>query len=106
MTFDELKEKLNELAWEEQAEFEMSERKDGGTASTMQEIEPKIQELARQITPTLLDMLEQDAGYIVWVLRLSPNVPGDSPAVRARLFLHHSDNNVRFWASEIVKNIS
>jgi|SRR2546423_1354213 len=103
MTVEELKEKLNDLSWEEQMEFEMSERGAQDSTDAMQEIERKMRELARQVTPPLLDQLEQDGGYVVWSLRLSPHVPGDSPARRGRRFLHHADRSVRYWAAEIIR---
>jgi len=101
MTFEELKERLNQLSWEEQMEFELSER--GAPDSIDSTVERGIQELARQVTPSLLDQLELDGGYAVWSLRLSPHVPGDSPARRARRFLHHADSNVRYWATELIR---
>lgn len=103
MTLDELKERLNDLSWEEQMEFEMSERGPHGSTDATRGIERGVQELARQVTPSLLDQLEQDGGYDVWSLRLSPHVPGDSPARRARRFLHHADASVRYWATEIIR---
>jgi hypothetical protein len=101
MTLEELKERLNALSWEEQMEFEMSERSAQGSTDATQEIERGVQELARQVTPSLLDQLEQNDGYVVWSLRLSPHVPGDSPARRAQRFLHHADASVRYWATEM-----
>jgi len=103
MTVAELKERLNDLSWEEQMEFEMSERGAQGSTDATREIERGVRELARQLTPSLLDQLEQDGGYVVWSLRLSQHVPGDSPSRRAQRFLHHADAGVRYWAAEIIR---
>jgi hypothetical protein len=104
MTLDELKEKLNDLAWEEQMEFEMSERHSEFSEEMMQKIQDYIHEIAQQITPRLLDMLEQEKGYIIWVLRLSPYVRGDDPISRGRRFIHHPDVQVQNWAAEIMRS--
>jgi hypothetical protein len=103
MTVDELKERLNELAWDEQMDFEISERHSETSVDDMEETEGKIRKLAKKLTTTLLDQLEQDEGYVAWVLRLSPYVPGDKPAGRAERFRHHPDSSVRYWANKILQ---
>ncbi len=103
MTVDELKERLNDLAWNEQMDFEMSERFSETSADGMEETERKIHRLAKKLTATLVDQLEQDEGYVVWALRLSTYVPGDVPAERAQRFRHHPDSTVRYWANKITQ---
>lgn len=103
MTLDELKERLNELAWDEQMDFEMSERHPETSAEEMEAIERKIKKLAKKLTTRLVDQLEQDEGYVAWALRLSAHVPGDMFAERAQRFTHHPDTNVRYWAVKILQ---
>jgi hypothetical protein len=101
MTAEELKERLDELSWQEQMEFEMSERDVQVSDTMMRDLESNIRELAKHVTPTLLDALEHEAGYLVWALRLSRFVHGDNPAVRGRRYLRHQDSAVRYWARTI-----
>lgn len=103
MTLDKLKERLNELSWEEQMNFEMSERYPENFEDVTAITEHKIQELAQLLTPSLLDSLEREEGYIAWVLRLSPYVPDDSSLQRGQRFLYNPDSRVRYWASEIIR---
>jgi hypothetical protein len=101
MTVEQLKATLDEFSWDEQMEFEMSERDEQSASAMMAEIESRLAALGKELTPGLLDALEQDSGYLVWALRLSPHVPGDIPSGRGRRYLGHPDRNVRYWA-EIV----
>lgn len=104
MTLQELKQSLNELAWHEQMDFEMSERRNDSGADEMEDTESKIRDLGKKLTTTLLDKLEQDQGYVVWALRLSPHVPGDTPVVRAQRLRNHPETNVRYWAGKIAQS--
>ena len=101
-----LTKQLDELSWEEQMAFEMSERHPYPPDEEYQRIEEKIHRLGRRLTPPLLDTLEKEAGYLVWVLRLSPHVPGDDPVRRAERWRHHEDAQVRYWAEQILKESS
>jgi hypothetical protein len=103
VTLNKLKKILNDLSWDEQMEFEMSERDPNSSQNMREKINQKIRELAVQLTPSLLDILEQDKGYLVWVLRLSPHVPGDAPKKRAQRFVNHQDSEVRFWANKLMQ---
>jgi hypothetical protein len=98
MTAEELKAKLDEFSWDEQMEFEMSERDEQTASAMMKEIESRLAALGKELTPGLLDILEQDSGYLVWALRLSPHVPGDVAARRGQRYLRHPDSVVRYWA--------
>ena len=104
MTLQELKQRLNELAWQEQMDFEMSERRNDSDADEMEDTELKIKNLAGKLTTTLLDELEQDEGYVVWALRLSPYVPGDTPVMRAQRFRDHPETNIRYWAAKLAQS--
>ena len=101
MTIDELIERLDDLSWEEQMNFEMTERDAEYARQIAPEIERAIQELAGVITPVLLDQLEREEGYVVWALRLSPHVPGDNPSQRGQRYLNDPNGNVRYWAEQI-----
>ena len=101
MNIDKLKELLNDFAWEEQMEFELSERGHDESNEMREEIKNKIQNLAQRLTPMILDSLEEDKSYLTWVLRLSPHVPNDHPKKRAYRHLKNMDRNVRYWAKQI-----
>lgn len=101
MNLNELKARLNQIAWDEQTNFEVSERypeeNDDEDA-----VEDQLRELGHQLTPSILNDLEQDYGYITWVLRLSPFVPSDEPRRRAKQFINHQDSQVRYWAQSFL----
>jgi hypothetical protein len=101
MNIKELIERLDDLSWQEQMNFEMSERDSEYARQTASDIECDIREIASEITSTLLDQLEQKEEYVVWALRLSPYVPGDQPSKRGKFYLNHPDSNVRYWAKLI-----
>ena len=105
MTVNELKQVLNNMAWEEQIEFEMSERDCTQFSERPAALERKVRQVARNLNSTLLDELQQDEPYVVWALRLSPHVPGDHALERARPFLQHPDGDIRYWAVRIVEHI-
>ncbi len=100
MDIQELIEQLDDLSWQEQMNFELSERDAKFARQTAAEIEHAIQELGGELTPALLDQLEQEDGYVVWALRLSPYVPGDNPSRRAQRYLNHPDSSVRYRAEQ------
>ena len=101
MNLNELKVRLNQIAWDEQVNFEVSEcfseENDDEKA-----VEDQLRELGQQLTPSLLDALEQDYAYITWVLRLSPFVPNDEPKRRAKNLVNHQDSQVRYWAQNLL----
>jgi hypothetical protein len=92
---------LDELSWREQVEFELGERYPGHQGDA--EILERLQRLGKTLTPALLDELERKPGYIAWVLRLSPSVPGDDPVRRARRYQSDGDPDIRYWAGELLK---
>lgn len=102
MTVHALKERLNELAWTEQVNFELSERHPGASSSSEKEFGQRIRELGQRLSPAMLDALERQEGYLTWVLRLSPYVPGDDADKRAKRHAEHRDSQVRFWANQIL----
>jgi hypothetical protein len=102
MTVDRLKEALDDLSWDEQMDFEMSERP-GGVPPEAGGSDRRLRAIAAEVTVSLLDALEQEAGYAAWALRLSPYVAGDRPASRARRFLNHPNRDVRQRAEEILR---
>jgi hypothetical protein len=101
MNIEELIERLDDLSWQEQMHFEMSERNPQYALQTVTEIDRSIREIAGEITPVLLDQLERVDEYVAWALRLSPHVPGDNPSQRGQRYLNHPNNNVRYWAERI-----
>jgi hypothetical protein len=101
MNIKELIERLDDLSWQEQMNFEMSERNSEYAHQTALDIEGAIRKIASETTSILLDQLEQEEEYVVWALRLSPHVSGDKPSERGKPYLKHSDSNVRFWAELI-----
>jgi hypothetical protein len=105
MTVNELKQVLDSIAWEEQIDFELSERECGQVSERTNALESKISQIARSLSPALLNELQQDEGYVAWTLRLSPKVPGDRQFERARPYLQHPDATVRYWAVRIIEHI-
>jgi len=102
MTRRELMAALDDIGWAEQATFEASERPDV-PEDLDSGAEERLRELARSVTPVMLDQLERQPGYLVWALRLSPLVAGD--ASRARAERHAADRNahVRYWAARLLE---
>jgi hypothetical protein len=103
MDLSELKKALKDLGWQEQMNFEIGERYPQESEAMEKRTNLAIQELAKKITPELLNALEEDNSYLVWVLRLSPFVPGDLPAVRAQRYLNHPKYEVSAWAESILE---
>ena len=100
MTIESLKTRLNAIAWEEQMDFEASEREGGAEVSAATQA-ARLQELAGALTPVQLDELERAPGYAVWALRLAPFVAGDDTRTRAMRWIAHADHDVRHWAARL-----
>ena len=101
-----LTQKLNEISWQEHVNFEISEKYPDDREQSLrdaEEIEAMLRDLASQISPNTLDMLEQTDG-IEWSLRLSPYVVEDDSVARAKKYLHHERYEIRFWAKRLLKN--
>ncbi len=93
---------LDDLGWDEQVAFEASERSDMPDDIDVG-AEERLRALARQVTPALLNELERRPGYVVWALRLSPLVSGDTPAVRATRHAGDPDPRIRFCVEDILR---
>jgi hypothetical protein len=104
MNLQELIERIDDLSWQEQMEFEMSERDSQYAQWTATEIEHIIQEVASETSPGLLDQLELEEAYIVWALRLSLHVRDDNPLRRGHRYMEHPNSNVRYWANRIISH--
>ena len=105
MRIDELVGHLDQMSWEEHVDFEIDDEEGGSPSDTGAE-EERIQVLARQLSPALLDELEGRPGYVAWTLRLAPHVRGDPAVERARRHLKASDAHVRYFAQRIVELIT
>ncbi|MEM9006465.1 MAG: hypothetical protein AAGE59_23440 [Cyanobacteria bacterium P01_F01_bin.86] len=101
MNLDELKVHLNQIAWEEQVNFEISERYSEANDNDAA-VEESLRSLGHQLTPSMLDELQQDCGYITWALRLSPFVPNDKSRQRTHSFITHQKSQVRYWANVLL----
>jgi hypothetical protein len=96
----ELKRRLDGIAWRDQVEHELSER---ATTSPPDVglIEAELRSLAGSVDEALLDALEEEPGYLVWALRLSPFVDAAQAKRRAARHLGSTDWRIRYWASVI-----
>lgn len=103
MNIEELKKKLNEIAWDEQVLFEVEESY-GGDLDDDNLIDEQLRALAQLTTPLMLDALEKDYAYITWALRLSPFVTNGQPRSRAHRFVHHENSQVRYWANLLLQD--
>lgn len=106
MDIGELSEKLDDLAWDEQMAFEMSERNPDAWQEDQRELETKIRRLAESLALADLDALENEPGYEIWSLRLSPFVPGADPIARAHRLSANEDERVRQWARRFLEDKS
>jgi hypothetical protein len=102
MTLEKLKIYLANLSWEEQMDFELSERYPEDHEKFESESENKIQKIAKSINPSLLDLLEQDVDFMDWALRLSQYIDDPNALCRAYRLRNHSDRNIRYWADKII----
>lgn len=97
---------LEELAWDEQVEFEMGERHPESVEESIADIERKIQELGARLSPELLDALEAHEDCDPrWLLRLCPYVTRDDWRARATRFLDNEDSEVRYWAKYVLERM-
>lgn len=98
--------KLNDISWLEHVHFEMSEKNPDDREQCLrdaEEIETMLRDLASQISPDTLDILEQTDG-IEWSLRLSQYVAADHSVTRAKKYLHHERYEIRYWAKRLCEN--
>lgn len=102
MTLAELTKRLDEIAWHEQVEGELRERKPDLTS----EIDDELRALASRVDSPLLDALEREEGYLVWTLRLAPFVERRRARERARRYVDNPNWHVRHWARAIMQGPS
>lgn len=103
MDMNMLREKLDEFAWDEQMAFEMSERNPDSWEEDQRVLEEKLCLLAESLQPSDLDALENEPGYEIWALRLSPYTPGEDTVARARRLSESSEARVRQWARRFLE---
>ncbi len=101
MTIGELTKRLDEIAWHEQVEGELSERPDSRPRTS--EIESELRALASHCDTSILDALENEAGYLVWALRLAPLVEHARARERAQRYVDSPNWHVRYWARAAVE---
>lgn len=101
MLISELKKRLDEIAWHEQVERELSERPSVRSAPAPALIEEALRELAASVNGALFDALERENGYLVWFLRLVPFVEPAHAQERVRPYLDSTNWHVRHWARAI-----
>lgn len=101
MGIDDLKRRLNAIAWQEQVEAELGEKPSLAAPADPSLVDQALRELAQQLSARQLDELEQEAGYLVWCLRLASY--GDPAAARRRALRHLDDSNwrTRHWAQRL-----
>jgi len=93
--------RIDEIAWHEQVDRELSESKAPAYEFSPTRIETELRGLGSGLDAALLDALENEEGYLVWALRLSPFVHLAHPKERARAHLNSPDWEVRYWARKI-----
>jgi hypothetical protein len=71
VTLDELKQRLDTIAWQEQVEAELSEKPSLASPPDLSLVDQALRALALQLGAGQLDQLEGEAGYLVWCLRLA-----------------------------------
>ena len=103
MLIAEIKQRLDEIAWHEQVEHEMSERPALASSPALTLIDAELRALAASADEALLDALEKEEGYLIWALRLAPFVEPAKAMQRARPYLDSTNWNVRHWAREIAR---
>jgi hypothetical protein len=100
MLLSELEKRLDEIAWHEQIEHELSERV-AMSPPDFEQIEAELRTLAASVDSPLLDALEQRQGYLIWVLRLAPFVEPDRAQQRARPYIDSAHWRTRYWARRV-----
>lgn len=103
VTIRELRQRLNEIAWLEQVEDELDERPGLGSSPALESIDVKLRSLASSIDSTLLDALEKEEGYLIWVLRLASFVEPEHARQRAHPYVHSANWRVQYWARKIAR---
>lgn len=98
MTLAELEKRLDEIAWNEQLEHEISERPSVASPPDLEQIDARLRALAALLDSRLLDALERADGYLAWTLRLARFVDPDRGVARSRRYLEHANWSVRHWA--------
>lgn len=100
-----LTQKLNEIAWEEQMNFWISEKYPETTEENRENIkrvERMLTNLGHQVTSTMLDKLEQQ-DEIEWSLRLSAYVDTDDSVARAKKYINHKRSVIRALANMLLQ---
>jgi hypothetical protein len=101
MGLPELMRRIDEIAWHEQIEHTLAERRAPVAAPDLAAIESKLQALAAHVDGDLLRALQHEQGYLVWALRLAPWVEPLQARQLAREHVDSSDARVRFWARQV-----
>lgn len=101
MTIRELIQRINEIAWLEQVDHELSERRDVRSSPALELIDMKLRSLALSVDSILLDALEKEEGYLIWTLRLALFVEPERARQRAYPYLRSSNWRVQYWARKI-----
>jgi hypothetical protein len=98
----ELKDRLDRIAWHEQVDGELRERRSADSSPPSPgATDGELRALAEEADARLLDALEREPGYLVWALRLAAFVEPDLAPQRARRYIGDPDWTVRHWASAI-----
>lgn len=81
MDMNTLFKKIDEIGWEEQMNFWLSEKYPDSIEENSQRLHSMLVELGSQINPAILDEMEYE-GEIAWSLRLSLYVDSDDSMIR------------------------
>ena len=98
MRFDELTQRIDEIAWHEQIEHTLAERLAPLATPDLAAIDTELRALATHVNCTLLDMLKREEGYLVWALRLAAFVEPTQARRYAQPHVDSEDFRVRYWA--------
>lgn len=98
MQIDDLKQRLNAIAWQEQIEAELSERPSIGSPADPSLVEGQLRALAASVDEALLDELEREAGYLIWCLRVAFFVDPAAAKQRAQRHVNSTNWRLRHWA--------
>ena len=93
-------EKINKIQWEEQMNVWMSEKYPEAIEDNLQDhqrVEDMLIELGNQLSPEVLDKMEQE-GEIEWALRLSFYVSQDDSLSRGKRYINDPRYIVNIWA--------